>query len=1029
MIATRIAKKPDVRDNFTHLAQYIAAAKEEGEKLRDFWIVGCDAGEGIEDLDAALAEIEAVRAFKPKIDNKTYHLVVSVRPGEGERLSVDDLKDIERNFAKALGFADHQRVVGTHVNTDNFHMHVAYNMVDPRTLKMVTPWNDYAALERTARAMEKKYGLYVDLGMSDYQGQPKGSQKARAFEAHTWQQSFQNHVLDRREELLKVVGDAGSWQELHTGLAEHGIIARRRANGLVFGEADGKQTMKASLLDRSASLPALEQRLGPFEPAGEKAQKAAQQPKPHRRYKARPLARHPATSRLWRRYLGVRKRPTFLSRTIGGWKSYLLMEAYKDPMAMVLIIAHREMLEALFGGSGPRPTPPPRQPIPDPVRPALEHWRQAGTWARPATNAWLKDRKLPGHGCKVDEAGNLVVPFRDGDGRMVGLRLLAADGQSMDIGNVAGAAHVIDPGKRLGAGGAVVTTDYAMGAAIQMATEAPVIVVAGEDAVAPTVARLHQEHPGIEVVLATEGPPIDRNAIVANGRPRAVDQVMAERMGAMDDDALSADDALASLEDLDPVTLAPAVGRDGQAPTAASVAIPGNVTSAEIRAILAARLNDRAQLAWRDAGEWATPGNSAWLKAAGIRGYGVKVGANGELVVPLKDVGGRLRDVLAIDGAGHARQLIGDPDGPPLMHLVDPERRFGKGAIVIATDYASAAAIHRETRLPVAMAASPGRWEELAETLRERFPDERLVIALPAVADDGDDGAAQRLRAAIVRPKPEAIAAGEPDLPPGTTVSRAAAETMGAFKEDALSADEALASTAGLSPTTHAPVATFGDLAAAGRSRQIRATLARLVDDRAFLLWDKAKPPQDHDSHPWLGGDRARLDARLDGKGNLVAALRDAGGRLWGVEVVAPDGTTSARLGREDRPDLFHVVGNRRKVADGPILVAGDYTSAMALHQATGRPVVCVMGDDALKPVAEALRRKHPGMGIAIAAGDAAADDAAKAVGGVVLPQPVAGLTEAAIRQALRDAGIEAGKGQGRSPRTGKVRSGPTPGM
>lgn len=149
MIATRVPKRPDLPDNYTRLAKYIAAAREEGEKLRDFWIVNCDAGEGIEDLDTALVEIEAVQALKPQTRTKSYHLVLSFRLGEEERLSPDDLKDIERAFAETLGFAEHQRVAGTHINTDNFHMHVAYNMVHPRTLKMTTPWNDYARLERT----------------------------------------------------------------------------------------------------------------------------------------------------------------------------------------------------------------------------------------------------------------------------------------------------------------------------------------------------------------------------------------------------------------------------------------------------------------------------------------------------------------------------------------------------------------------------------------------------------------------------------------------------------------------------------------------------------------------------------------------------------------------------------------------------------------------------------------------------------------------------------------------------------------
>ncbi len=132
MIPVRIDRDPEVRDDYSHLARYIAAASEKWEKLDQFWIANCDAGVDLADLDTALIEIEATRALKPGIADKTYHLVVSFRPGDREKLTLADLRDIERNFAEALGFGDHQRVAGTHVNTDNFHLHVAFNKVQPR---------------------------------------------------------------------------------------------------------------------------------------------------------------------------------------------------------------------------------------------------------------------------------------------------------------------------------------------------------------------------------------------------------------------------------------------------------------------------------------------------------------------------------------------------------------------------------------------------------------------------------------------------------------------------------------------------------------------------------------------------------------------------------------------------------------------------------------------------------------------------------------------------------------------------------
>ncbi|WP_413207945.1 TraI/MobA(P) family conjugative relaxase [Rhodospirillum sp. A1_3_36] len=731
MIATRIAKKPDLPDNYTRLGDYIAAAKETGEKLDRLWVVNCDAGEGVEDLATALAEVEAVRRMRSDIPNKTYHLAISFRPGERERLTEEDLKNIEKAFADALGFTDHQRVAGTHINTDNFHMHVAYNMVHPKTLKMVHPWKDYQALEKTARILEKTYGLQVDRGMSDTTDHPKGSAKARDYEAHTWEQSFQTHVLDHSEELLQVFGEAKSWRALHEGLAPHGIALKRRGNGLVLAEADGKQTMKASLLARDTSLGALEKRLGAFEPPHDpesEQDKAAPRRPRKRAYRPRPTLRHPATSRLWGKYLdqkrAIPKRPSLAARAARSWKQFLMMEAYEDPLALVLVMAHKEMIDTLLGNTGPEPTrrkrplrKPPRTPegpaaVPAGLREALEHWKASSTWAKPGDLPWLGGKGPVGRGCRLDDGGNLLVPFRDADNHLRGLRVLSPQGASLDLGVLgAGTRHVIDPDRKLESGGPVVlATDYAMATAIQVATERPVILGPNEAALPVLVQELRRTRPDLEPILA---------------RAEAPRQSMAPAE-----------------------SMAP---RSSGPPT---ISLPVDAKPMEIRAAFAHALQDRALLTWQETTTWATPGNSAWLKASKIRGYGVKLTGTGDLAIPLKNAGGRLRDVLLIDKEGNPTPVIGDPDGPPLRHVLDPERRLGQDTLVVATDYASAAALHRTTRLPVVLAGAPDRWREVAEELRERHPDERLVIALDASTGPEAEDWVRGLRASVIRPAP-----------------------------------------------------------------------------------------------------------------------------------------------------------------------------------------------------------------------------------------------------------------------------------
>lgn len=215
MIAKRINQTAGVADNYTHLAEYIAAAGDEGEKLDRFWIVNCDAGDTLADLDAALAEIEAVRKLRADVRNKTYHLVVSFRPEDQKKLDDDKLKAIASRFAEALGYGEHQYVAGTHVNTDNFHMHIAFNKVHPETLKVKTPFQDFKRLDAAARALEKEYGLAVDRGMSDRKSENTLSPGARDFEANTWTESFQRHVLRHKDAVLAELKTCQSWQDVH----------------------------------------------------------------------------------------------------------------------------------------------------------------------------------------------------------------------------------------------------------------------------------------------------------------------------------------------------------------------------------------------------------------------------------------------------------------------------------------------------------------------------------------------------------------------------------------------------------------------------------------------------------------------------------------------------------------------------------------------------------------------------------------------------------------------------------------------
>lgn len=340
MIAKRV--KSEGQDSFRRLAEYLSAADDPGEKLEDLWIAGAAAGTGKADLNLAIREIEATQALNTRArGSKTYHLVVSFRD---EKPSADAMREIEREFASALGFGEHQRIAATHTNTDNFHLHVAYNKIHPVSGRSHSPSHDFRALEKVCRAMEKKHGLKVDLGREDKLEADRKPAAARDKEAHTWEKSFFTYVSEQKKPLRMALDAASSWGDMHQAFGRVGLALRLRGNGLVIGSDDRKHHVKASALGREFSKAALEKRLGRFQALD--ADKTVRKG-PEQRYTKEPITKHPGQERLWGKYIaGSRRRrgPSLMGRAFRTWRQFLMADALNDPLAMAIIYAHQKML-------------------------------------------------------------------------------------------------------------------------------------------------------------------------------------------------------------------------------------------------------------------------------------------------------------------------------------------------------------------------------------------------------------------------------------------------------------------------------------------------------------------------------------------------------------------------------------------------------------------------------------------------------------------------------------------------------------
>lgn len=225
-------------DDYRALARYIADAGHDGEKCLAHWCAGCAAED---DYELAIVEAQAVQAQNTRSGKeKTYHLLISFRPEDETALTPEVFKAIEARFAAALGFAEHQRHCGIHKNTNNIHMHIAYNMIHAERHTRHEPFRDYAARDKLCRELEREYGLHVDNGR-EQRRENALSQKAAAIEAQTGQESFESYSKRSAREAAAALHEARNWQELHEGLRAFGLGIKPHGNGLVLFNLHGKE--------------------------------------------------------------------------------------------------------------------------------------------------------------------------------------------------------------------------------------------------------------------------------------------------------------------------------------------------------------------------------------------------------------------------------------------------------------------------------------------------------------------------------------------------------------------------------------------------------------------------------------------------------------------------------------------------------------------------------------------------------------------------------------------------------------------
>ena len=253
MIAKAFRVRRNSKSSMKRLVEYITSSQNKHHRVGEIIISNCKH----ESPELAMREMLITQAHnKRALSDKTYHLMVSFRPGEDP--TTETVRSVELAICRKLGFGEHQRIAVVHRDTDSVHLHIAINKIHPKRLSMHIPYRDWKLLGQECERLEKTLYLAADNHIPS--GKSETERKAKDIEAMTGEQSLLSWI---RKECLPTLKAADSWEAFHRELAKAGLSLKLQNNGVNFVAASG-ECVKGSGVDRSFSKKALEKRLGVF---------------------------------------------------------------------------------------------------------------------------------------------------------------------------------------------------------------------------------------------------------------------------------------------------------------------------------------------------------------------------------------------------------------------------------------------------------------------------------------------------------------------------------------------------------------------------------------------------------------------------------------------------------------------------------------------------------------------------------------------------------------------------------------------
>lgn len=230
-------------------------------------------------FESAASEMNCVAQQNDRIKDPVYHFILSWQ--EDENPTDDQIFASAKHALRRMDMQNHQYMASIHRDTDNVHVHVVANRVNPLTFKAVSLHGDADKMQKTCRELEQKFNFKVDNGswvrnenneiVRAKRGYKKAPRGAATLEHFADRESLYSYAVTHcRKDINAMFRDkSASWERIHEVLNQAGLKLERRGEGMVIRDMFNPQQtpIKASRLHTGMTISRLTPKVGEFIPS------------------------------------------------------------------------------------------------------------------------------------------------------------------------------------------------------------------------------------------------------------------------------------------------------------------------------------------------------------------------------------------------------------------------------------------------------------------------------------------------------------------------------------------------------------------------------------------------------------------------------------------------------------------------------------------------------------------------------------------------------------------------------------------